>query len=83
MIILEFGRCRGARWWQCGRFRSTIGGKRYRRFWFPFAFLAVTWYDGDAHEFGRELASGGTEWRYSWESKEDERQRRRSEEATL
>ena len=56
MIILEAD----LRWGGFGRFRSTVGGKRYRRWWF--GFLAVTYFAGDQKEFGDAIRSG-TEWR--------------------
>lgn len=52
--------------WSPGRFRSTLGGKRYRRYWW--LWFAVTIYDGDMKDYGDALRSGGVEW-YASETK--------------
>ena len=57
MVMIEFDS--GIRW-SPGRFRSTIGGRKFRRFWW--LWFAVTWFAGDLKEYGDVLRSGTVEW---------------------
>ena len=63
MFIVELGvpPLRDCSWWKPGYFRSTVGGRKYRRFWW--IFFAVTFYAGDQHQFGQAIESGMTEWK--------------------
>ena len=44
-----------------GRFKSNLGGKRFRRWWF--LWFAVAFWPGDLHDYGEACKDG--EWRYS------------------
>ena len=46
--------------WRPGLFRSTLGGRPFRRCWF--AWFALSWWPGDAVAYGEAIRAG--EWRY-------------------
>ena len=48
-------------WWKPGFFRSTLGGKTYRRVWW--LCFAFAWWQGNAKEYGDAVSQG--EWRNS------------------
>ncbi len=44
--------------WKPGIFRSTLGGKPYRRMWF--AWFAISWWPGDGRDYSEACRNG--EW---------------------
>ena len=56
MIIIEWG----PPWVKPGKAISTIGGKKYKRFWFWF--IAITWTQFNQKEMHDYIAEGNTTW---------------------
>lgn len=56
----EAKKCQEWPWWKPGIFKSTLGGRPYRRIWW-FCF-ALAWWKGNSKEYGEVMKNA--EWRY-------------------